>query len=172
MKIILFCCFTGIILMISVIVLLIKNPDKEVEENEEDKKQEEMKKDLYERLQNQKRYLRHLDEKHVQHVIEDEDYQNELKEVMKNINEIVDEMEFQELFKNGDQKEEQQTMTFNQQLINKLKELKYFCSMHDVRCRDCIYKKDDCQINMLTNELSADIPQDWDIERIEEIIDS
>jgi len=106
MKIILFCCFTGIILMISVIVILIKNPDKEVEENEEDKKQEEMKKDLYERLQNQKRYLRHLDEKHVQHVIEDEDYQNELKEVMKNINEIVDEMEFQELFKNGDQKEE------------------------------------------------------------------
>jgi len=63
-------------------------------------------------------------------------------------------------------------MTFNQQLINKLKELKYFCSMHDVRCRDCIYKKDDCQINMLTNELSADIPQDWDLERIEELIDS
>jgi len=25
---------------------------------------------------------------------------------------------------------------------------------------------------MLTNELSADIPQDWDLERIEELIDS
>ena len=63
-------------------------------------------------------------------------------------------------------------MTFNQQLINKLKELKYFCSMHDAHFKDCIYKKDDCQINMLTNELSADIPQDWDLERIEELIDS
>ena len=62
--------------------------------------------------------------------------------------------------------------TFNQQLMNKLKEVKYFCSMHDAHCNNCIYKRNNCMINELAGELSADIPQDWDLKKVEEIIDS
>ena len=106
MWIILTSCIAGIILMIVIIVILIKDPDKKVETSVVDEKLEESKKDLYDKLQHQKKYLKHLDEKHVQNVIEDEEYHVELKAVMKSINEIIDEMDYLGLFDSNDQKEE------------------------------------------------------------------
>lgn len=100
MWIILTSCIAGIILMIVIIVILIKDPDKKDEKAAVDEKLEELKKELYEKLQHQKKYLKHLDEKHIQNVIGDEEYRAELKTVMKSINEIIDEMDYVDLFNN------------------------------------------------------------------------
>lgn len=64
------------------------------------------------------------------------------------------------------------TMMFEKHFLNKLKEIKYYCSKHDSNCNNCIYKRNNCLLLDLSKKLSLTVPKNWNLEKVKEMLDS
>jgi len=91
-------CVIGVTLMSAVLFNLTKIKEDAEDSSTYDKWLEEKKQEIGNKLKNQKKYLEHLDEKYSQGVILDENYKLEFVSILKNINEIIEEMDDLDLF--------------------------------------------------------------------------
>ena len=61
-------------------------------------------------------------------------------------------------------------------IIQKLKQIKSYCSKHE-DCQNCVYRYGtNCRIQMVVNKLhggygTENDPKDWNLDRVEEILD-
>lgn len=56
------------------------------------------------------------------------------------------------------------------QILQKLKQIKKYCTEHDNFCSNCVYRtRKDCRIQMVADLLVV-VPDEWDLEKVEEIL--
>lgn len=58
------------------------------------------------------------------------------------------------------------------QILQKLRQIKKYCAEHDNHCHNCVYDTErfDCVWMSITNQMHNECPDEWDLERVEEIL--